>query len=261
MRLNRSYLSLIFHFSVISFLVFQPGAAEPLQSPQPAPAQTQPVFEVASVKTMPDLSRQSFRVEPGALKAQMGLMWLIAWAYSVPVTQVTAPDWVRMRGVDIQAKADRPVSEDQIRLMLRKLLTDRFKLQVHHEAKVTNVFALGVGKEGSRLKTATGEGPWKRRFDREHLRETFTSVSLKEFTEFLAQYYNGTVDRTGLAGRYDFALDYKGLIDPNDQKPLSTAVIEARREALRQVGLRLDMVKQSLDFLAVDQVEKNPTEN
>ena len=118
-----------------------------------------------------------------------------------------------------------------------------------------------VGKDGPHLTPSGSEGPFGRTFDDLRYRETFTAVTMKEFTEFLAQYYNGALDRTGLAGRYDFVLDYRGLIDPSEERSTTRAVIELRRDAIKQVGLQLQSVRAPLDFVVVDHLEKVPTEN
>jgi uncharacterized protein (TIGR03435 family) len=225
---------------------------------QPANA---PAFEVASVKPLRDLSSPLFRVDHGNLNARMGLQWLIGWAYSVPVTLVAAPEWALPAGIEIDAKAGSAVSEEQVRLMLRTLLADRFHLQVHRETRPTTIMALTVAKDGTHLKKSETEGKFRRRLDTQNLRETYTGATMKEFTDFLAQYYNGTLDHTGLTGRYDFVLEYRSLLDPQSERPVNVAVIDARREALKQVGLRLDPVKQPVEFLVVDRVEKLPTAN
>jgi len=237
----------------------QEGFSAPAQSSQAAP--TQPAFEVASVKPLPDLSSLVFRVDHGNLHARMGLQWLIGWAYSVPVTLVKAPDSVTLAAIEIEAKAASPVAEDQVRLMLRTLLADRFHLEVHRETRQTTIMALMIGKNGPHLRASESEGKWRRRLDAAALRETYTGVTMKEFTEFLAQYYHGTLDHTGLSGRYDFVLEYRGLLDPQSERPFNVAVIDSRRDALAQVGLRLDPVREPVEFLVVDRVEKLPTEN
>ena len=247
--------------AAIGFLIAaHEGFAQPAAAAQGAAAP--PAFEAASVKMRYDRPDLVFRVEHGNLTCLMGLKYTIAWAYGVPVLQVTAPDWVREAVTEIFAKAASPVTEDQVRLMLQTLLADRFKLRVHHEIKDTAIVALMAGKDGPRLKPSNGQGPWERKFDGSKYRETFTAVTMKEFVAFLAQYYNnGTLDRTELAGRYDFVLDYRGLIDSAEQKPPNVAIIGLRREAINQVGLQLQSVRAPLDFVVVDHLEKVPTAN
>jgi uncharacterized protein (TIGR03435 family) len=57
------------------------------------------------------------------------------------ISAVVFPAW-------LQPKAD----FDQLRLMLRSLLEDRFRLKVHRETRTTAVYALVVDKNGPRIK-------------------------------------------------------------------------------------------------------------
>lgn len=239
------------------FVVANEGAAQPVLDLQVDSAQ--PAFEVASVRPLLQVPDPQFRVEHGNLNARMGLTWLISWAYGVPYHQVVAPAWARVAGMAIAAKATSPVGEDQVRLMLRNLLADRFKLRVHPESRETRVLALMVNKNVSRLKASESEGSWKREFDDDALREIFTGITMAEFAGFLAQYFNGCLDRTGLTGRYDFALNYKGLVDP--EKSVVLEVVRSRSEALDQLGLKLQLIKAPLDFVVVDHLERVPTDN
>jgi uncharacterized protein (TIGR03435 family) len=47
---------------------------------------------------------------------------------------------------------------DRVRAMLWSLLADRFKLEVHREAKEMPVYALQVGKQGAKLKASVPGG-------------------------------------------------------------------------------------------------------
>src|SRR5450432_3288193 len=99
--------------AAIGFLIAA-HAAFPQSTPDSQEATAQPAFEVASVKSLPDLSSPLFRVEHGNLHSRMGVTSLIAWAYGVPFQQVVAPEWARLAGMDIVAKASSPVGEDQV---------------------------------------------------------------------------------------------------------------------------------------------------
>jgi uncharacterized protein (TIGR03435 family) len=52
---------------------------------------------------------------------------------------IGAPSWVGAERFNILANADSPVSIEQGRLMLRNMLTDRFKLVSHTDARGTLV--------------------------------------------------------------------------------------------------------------------------
>jgi uncharacterized protein (TIGR03435 family) len=74
------------------------------------------------------------------------------------------------------------------------------------------------------------------------------------------------LDRTGLAGRYDYFLDINSYItDEIRQAGRNGPPIEAPgiiSSALQeQLGLRLDSSKAPISMLVVDSIEKEPTEN
>jgi uncharacterized protein (TIGR03435 family) len=102
------------------------------------------------------------------------------------------------------------------------------------------------------------------RYDEANQQEILTGYTMRDFVEWLAQFYQGTIDRTGLPGRYDIVLDYRHLRDPSDPEatPPSGAVrANLRFDALRQIGLKLEATKASLEFVVVDHIEQEPTEN
>ena len=58
------------------------------------------------------------------------------------------PDWVRNDRYDIEARTSEPATKDQMRLMMQSLLAERFKLQVHREAREVPVFGLVLATPG-----------------------------------------------------------------------------------------------------------------
>lgn len=241
-----------------------PAALVLLAAAPGAIAQPPPAFEVASVKThepTPGAPR-AFTVDHGNLTVQqMPLSYVIAWAYNVDQSrQLSVPGWVPATMVDIFAKAAGQVPDSQVRLMTQTLLADRFKLKVHLENRDVATMVLAVGKDGPKLKPSASEGRMEFHPDYPKLRETFTGATMPELAKFLGQFYNGVFDRTELTGRYDFVLEYAALVDPADEHP-TRAMIQARAEALKQVGLKLEWVKLPMDVAIVDRLEKTPTEN
>jgi hypothetical protein len=95
-----------------------------------------PVFEVASIKLSrpdaPGRGGRGVRVQGGNLLAvNWTLMDLLTFAYDVHAHQIIgAPAWSTTEKYDITAKVEgegQP-SQEQLRIMLRKLLADRFRL-------------------------------------------------------------------------------------------------------------------------------------
>jgi uncharacterized protein (TIGR03435 family) len=66
------------------------------------------------------------------------------------------------------------------------------------------------------------------------------------------------VDRTGLAGRYDFALDISPYMPIQQPGDLPVILNEAMQ---KQLGLGLEHRKISTEMLIVDHAEKVPVEN
>jgi len=115
-----------------------------------------PKFEVASVKLNPDRSIRFMRVSPrpgGSLVTENApLRLLIQNAYSVQEFQILGgPGWIQSDGYNIDAKGTGNASREQIFVMLRSLLEDRFLLKIHRETKELPVYALTVAKNGPKL--------------------------------------------------------------------------------------------------------------
>src|SRR3954453_9978994 len=101
---------------------------------QPASA---PEFEVASVKHVhggppPGDIPKNLDTSPGHLTMRnVPLRHALIWAYDLKDYQVFGPDWIKGdERYDIVAKAAKPVPESQVRLMLQRLLTERFQLKI-----------------------------------------------------------------------------------------------------------------------------------
>ena len=132
-----------------------------------AEAQDIPRFDVTSVKPNRLEPRQT-RLEFGCsangrfVSFGQGLRLALLWAYDIKPYQFAGlPAWVDSADArfDIEAKTEKPVSQDQCRVMVQALLADRFKLATHREAKALPVYALVVAKNGPKFKKATPGGP------------------------------------------------------------------------------------------------------
>ena len=103
-------------------------------------------FEVASVRprTLDMSTPVSFTMlGDGLTGINYPLVPLITAAYGVPETRLEKlPSWARTERFDIRAKAPQPASRVEMLEMLRGLLSDRFKLKAHREARVSDVYLL-----------------------------------------------------------------------------------------------------------------------
>ena len=81
------------------------------------------------------------------------LLFLIENAYGLKPFQILgAPGWVSSAGFDIEAKAEGNPGREQMQLMMRALLEDRFKLKAHRETRELPVYKLDVAKSGLKLR-------------------------------------------------------------------------------------------------------------
>lgn len=70
--------------------------------------------------------------------------------YQQEAIESAAPDWVSNDRYNIEARTEKQdVTKDDLRLMMRSLLAERFKLAVHYEKRQVRVFALVTVKAGA----------------------------------------------------------------------------------------------------------------
>jgi uncharacterized protein (TIGR03435 family) len=204
------------------------------------------------------------------------MAYLLGYAYNA--------EWWRISGdtstfgtiYEIDATADPKAGEDQVRLMLRNLLTDRFKMKVHRESREVEGYALSVAKPSAKLLNARdGEIPqlpdWMSRppSDPAVMEELVVAgmpskgvgtiigrrATMRQLTETLQrQLSTNVLDQTGLSGKYYFGFRYSTEDDPDVPFPSIFA-------AIKEIGLKLEKHKGPVEFVVVDRIEKVPTEN
>jgi uncharacterized protein (TIGR03435 family) len=223
----------------------------------------EPRFEVASISPHRDTGRTEagFEESPSSVRIRnLSLRALIRLAFGVMDTQIVGPGWLDSVVFDIVAKPPSGYQSQQLPVLLRNLLADRFKLAAHREQKEVAGFALRVGPGGHRLVEAKGE-------------RTFLTGrpgliagngrSIAELLPLLAQAVAAPVsNQTALPAdrRYDVRLEWTPQLStggPAGAEP-DVSIFTAIRE---QWGLRLEPVKMAIDVVVVDTVEKAPTEN
>ena len=250
-----------------------------------------PAFEVASVK--PNTSgdgRVLMSPQPGGRLnlVNVPLRLMIRYAYRVQDFQVVGgPDWLSTARFDVVAKAEggNPSQED-LQLMLRSLLADRFKLVVRPDKREMPTYSLvparADGKTAAQLRksdancgpaTAPSAPPAPGQlpscgsmlgFGNLKARGSTMAALASTLSTFAGRI---VVDRTGLAGGYDVDLNWtpdqiprpagggdqpvqvNGVtVDPNGPS-LFTALQE-------QLGLKLESTKGQVDVLVVAHAEK-----
>ena len=136
---------------------------------------------------------------------------LLMMAYQLDPRQITgAPPWVATDEYDLDAVA---IDDTQLGLhreeMLRKLLADRFQLAFHREPREMPVYVLTLAKGGPKLKAADPSGAAGSGC--QHLGVcSFRNDPLAHFARWLqfAVLDRPVVDKTGLAGGFDFTLTW-----------------------------------------------------
>jgi uncharacterized protein (TIGR03435 family) len=225
---------------------------------------------VASVKSSPPgaaggrgegMNRQSINAEPGSLTMRnVSMSSAIRWAYDVPEFQISGPGWINTERYNIVAKSADAAPEDQLRVMLRTLLADRFKLAVHHEDKVMSYYVLGIAKSGLKFKPSESDGEMKMDIGRGNGQAVLQRVPISQVVNMLQTIMRAPVrDETGLKGKFDGTFNIATLVStPIQNDDIAGTVVTALQDL---AGLKLDPKKGPLDILVVDHAEKVPTEN
>jgi len=179
------------------------------------------------------------------------------------------PSWMKSELFDVDAVAASPETTTRMDLfaMLRELLADRFKLQLHRDHKEVQGYALVVAKNGPKLKADTNGDEYG-----SFLPSTSTpfewegkNTRLSVLAGSLASLLQAPiVDKTGLAGRFNFILTYSPITAPNavgQPVPRPLQDLPSIFEALpAQLGLRLQPEKESVAIIVIDSVQR-PSEN
>jgi len=234
-------------------------------------------FEVASIKLSEPIRssakekiRGGIRTSPGSVTAcHTPLLELLRWSYGLKDFQVDGPHWTEDQGYDIFAKAAGPAADPELQLMMRDLLTQRFKLVFHREIKELPVYEMTIAKGGHKLQPSVGEG--EQRFSSEggKLMIRASQTSIAELAALISRPLQRPVlDKTGLAGRYDFTLNLTGYV-PIDSggKPAPEMATDMDKETVvaigvqQQLGLKLEPKKAPVEMFVIDHAEKSPSEN
>jgi uncharacterized protein (TIGR03435 family) len=264
--------SIAFGVAILAFVLPETGVSTQSAAARPS----FDAFEVATIKpTSPNpagrwirmLSANEFAAKNHALKT------LIAAAYNLsPQAILGGPAWVDSDHYDITARTPgrvRPDLNEQMS-MLRKLLADRFQLAFHRDEKEMRVYALTVTKGGAKLQESTlspdasPQGPPPLIFAvlPQFIRLPARYATMGEFASVLqrAALDLPVLDRTGLAGRYDFDLEFTpdeslfgGALGKGPDESTRPGLFAAVQQ---QLGLRLEATKGAVQALVIDHVER-----
>lgn len=244
-----------------------------------------PAFDVVSVKLDPP-SQNHWTIGSTAdgYHAVGATMWMLvreAYGISEDDRISGAPKWFAMDKFSIEAKVAeqdeavfRVLDYSQRCEMLQSILADRFKLSVHWEMKEMPVYMLTIAKDGPRLREAAPDpnsaGKTRAsgvvRRGAPHL--IIEGGTIAALARHLSNATGRTVvDKTGLAGRYDYHLDWTpDTIQPAENAVPNAAGISASgpdsdapsifTAVEEQLGLRLEPQKAPVQILVIDHAEK-----
>jgi uncharacterized protein (TIGR03435 family) len=232
---------------------------------------TVPDYDVASVKPDtvgtnegPGRGEEKIELTPSGLTMRnIRLRTAMKWAYRVQTDQVSGPAWMDSERYLIIGKAGSPVPEEQIRLMLQKLLAYRFQLKLHRETREMTAFVLTVDKGGPKFKPSSESGEGGTRYAIKY-KVIADRATLPQFADSLMNPLKGVVlDETGLKGRYSFTLDLDGYEEAYKpgQIPLEDFPALTARGLREELGLKVESHKREIPVIVVDHAEKTPIEN
>ena len=237
-------------------------------------------FEVASIKPQTG-ERQSRRASsPDRFtNPDTTLRELVEYAYELtPLQVVGGPEWMATRRFAVDAKATGTPTRAEMRLLVRALLADRFKLTAHTETRDMPVYLLErarpegtlgpllrptPGSECSAVVVPSGTArepgapPPCGAVSASPVRVTARGVTMNQFARNIRDLGGMTgvdrivIDRTNLPGAYN--------IDDMSYRPVETSPLAGGDnnsgffDALReQLGLKLTPSRAAVDVLVVD---------
>jgi uncharacterized protein (TIGR03435 family) len=234
-------------------------------------AQAQVAFDVGSVKENKVGDGHSHiyssPVSGNFRSVNVSIKQLLSVAYDLPETQILGVTGaVGSTGFDLEGKVDAGFDEPfakldeetrkaQKRQMLQGLLKERFKLACHTEKKDLPIYALVVGKTGSKLEASKANG---RTINGGYGKLSAQGMTMDSLAQELAKRVGRPVsDKTGIAGRFDVTLRWtpeegpaklNGSPIPDPPPDIFTAIGD-------QLGLKLEATKGPVDVLVVDHLE------
>ena len=250
---------------------------KPPPAPAPMAADADPSFEVATIKPSdPNMQGKGFGIRGRNFATRhASLADLIVFAYDVHAKQIIGgPDWIDNDKYDVSAVPDKEgdPSNQQWKMMVQKLLAERFQLKFHREKRELNVYVLSLAKGGPKNLIKSDRTDDKFSIPIGGVPGGLTmrvkNVNMGDFSGFGLQgavLDRPVLDQTGLKGRYDFQLTWAPLgtefggrfptPPPTDNPPanLFTAIQE-------QLGMKLEAVKAPADVMVIDSAE-HPSAN
>jgi uncharacterized protein (TIGR03435 family) len=260
-----------FLIAAIPLLVVQSCLA---QSVPPMAADAKPGFEVATIKpSQPEEQRAVMVVGSRLATKATSLVDLMMFAYGVHPSQIAeGPDWMTAEKFDVVVQPNMPGRPNtaQMHSIVQQLLADRFKLAFHHAQRELPVYRIVAAKGGPKLTPTTKEGQATNTAAVGIAAGLMTvrNATLSEFASLMQRYVRldrPIVDRTGIAGKFDYKLSWTPDSSQFDGNPPGPARSDENAPSLytaiqEQLGLKLEAAREPTDVLIIDRVER-PSEN
>ena len=246
---------------------------EPPPPAKPMPDTAKLAFEVATIKPAnPENRGASMLVGRGGgnlfTTTNSTVNALLTMAYGLHASQiVNGPSWMESERFDIVGKPEDGgiPNVTQLKVMVQKLLAERFGLSFHTERRELTAYVITVGKNGPKLTKnesggnlpgfgGIGPGAFGVR-----------NSTMAEFAGFLQGNIleRPVVDKTGLTGKFDFTLEFRPgapLSAPGGGPAQLPPEIEARADFFtaiqEQLGLKIENTRTPVEVYVIDKVQK-----
>jgi uncharacterized protein (TIGR03435 family) len=240
--------------------------------PKTMAADADPEFDACSIKpSKPGQQGRAITVRGREIVTiNTPVSYLITFVYGVSAQQVQgAPAWAYSDPFDLDGKPAQEgmPNQKQMKVMIQKLLADRFQLTFHREKKELPVYAIQLGKTGPKLTASQADPKGLPGLGFRGLGAlNAMNATMADFASLMetAVLDRPVVNQTGLDGHYDFALNwtpdetqFAGIgvkVPPPSDKPDAPPELGAAMQA--QLGLKLATTKAPVDVLVIDRLEK-----
>ena len=250
---------------------------KPPVPPRPMAADADPAFDVVTIKpSNPDVRERGARVQDSNISLRnVTLTEIVRNVYDVhPNLLIGLPAWASSEKYDITGKPDAAgqPNGDQLKIMLRKLLADRFQLKFHKDQRELPVFSLSVVKGGAKITRNDIKAETKSETGGVIFRGAgsvlLNNLSMDDFCKMLqsSALDRPVVNQTRLEGKYTFSLVWTpeqlaaATVNQAQAGPRADTPPDIYAALQQQLGLKVDATKLKVEVLVVDKVDK-PSEN